>query len=218
MKSGAVTMLGTALLAAAGLGAFFMVRRTTDKAAVTRSQIRLGPSGLPGSPGALPRQRSLDVSYSVAPQVNPLVPVPSRKRKPRSPDEWQGMLVDQSLEPPCGRSIDCSFALACKHGKCGACEEDPDCGVNEVCVLDHCVLRSKATCRRRGDCSVAQICVLTGFSNDDRNNENMESVCLDLAGGSGRGSAALPSPEDSTPRPGPYDDELRRARGSDASR
>lgn len=109
----------------------------------------------------------------------------------RAPDEWQGMLVDTSVTPPCRTSPDCGLALACKGGVCAACARDAECAAGEVCALEHCVPAKAASCRRRADCSAeGAMCVLTGYSGaDPRGNRDMRAHCV--------------SPNDDPPRLGP---------------
>jgi hypothetical protein len=137
---------------------------------------------------------------------------PVTKTKERSAGEWQGMLIDLAIAPPCLRNEPCSLARACKDGFCTACWSDVDCAADEGCVLDHCVLRSQIECRRRSDCAAPSLCVLSGYSSGRRGNEDMKAFCLDPNGGAIAQPPALPAPENSAPRPSPYADELARAR------
>jgi hypothetical protein len=110
----------------------------------------------------------------------------------RGPDEWQGMLVDTSVKPPCRTSQDCGLARACKDGVCAPCARDAECAAGEVCALEHCVPAKGASCRRRADCSDdGAMCVLTGYTGGDpRGNRDMRARCV--------------SPNDDPPRLGPH--------------
>lgn len=98
---------------------------------------------------------------------------------PRAPEEWQGMKVDLSLQPPCLEALHCGQAMACDLAahRCGPCAADADCGAGEACVLDHCVLDSNVACRRRSDCGEDALCVLSGLSPGARGNAEMRAYC-----------------------------------------
>ena len=101
---------------------------------------------------------------------------------PRNPDEWQGMLVHVDFMALCGAIDSCGLAMACISGTCGPCTADDQCGSNEVCVLDHCVMRDSACCRSYQDCDEGQLCILTGYSSDPRGNSDMLAVCQGTQG------------------------------------
>ncbi len=101
----------------------------------------------------------------------------------RDKDEWQGMLVDLSMQALCGSPDGCGMAMACVNGKCGPCKSDRQCDTGEVCVLDHCVPHDNVTCRSRRDCGAEEWCVLSGYSSDVRSNTNMQALCLASSGG-----------------------------------
>lgn len=127
--------------------------------------------------------------------------VPDRRAErpdplPRDPVEWQGMLVDRSVQPGCGESSRCGLARACVDSRCVACRSDGECASGEVCVLDHCVLQDRAACRTRRDCGGDSLCVLSGYSPDVRGNATMTARCLDPAGG------VPETAEQHAPRPG----------------
>ena len=116
-------------------------------------------------------------------EVDPFGP-PRLFRRP--PDEWQGMLMDLNVSPPCEEPAGCGMARACKDGRCGPCEADSDCASGEGCVLDHCLKRSNIACHRKVECGDGSSCVLSGYSNGTRGNEDMRAYCLKLASGAGR--------------------------------
>ena len=103
---------------------------------------------------------------------------------PRDPAEWQGMLVDLDSMAPCDITERCGLAMACIAEKCGPCELDAECAENEVCVLDHCVIKENAGCRSYRDCDDDALCVLSGYSSDPRGNSDMRAYCLSTSGGS----------------------------------
>jgi len=102
---------------------------------------------------------------------------------PRPPDEWQGMRVNLTLQATCEESAGCGLAMACRDGRCGPCEVDSDCAGGEVCVLDHCVRRELANCRRRADCGYGELCFLSGYSPEARTNADTRPTCLAGTGG-----------------------------------
>ncbi len=122
------------------------------------------------------RHSTGDVEARALPRARAKGLGPKQDLRARPADEWQGMLVDVSVQQECFRSAVCGFALACIDGKCGPCSRDSECEAGEVCVLDHCVLRQLAACRTRKDCGDS-LCLLTGLSADPRNNGDMRSLC-----------------------------------------
>lgn len=106
--------------------------------------------------------------------------LPASDFHPRDLNEWQGMKVDLTQQPPCMVSAHCGQAMACNLATnlCGPCEADNDCSNDEACVLDHCVKSEKVTCRSRLDCTDGALCVLSGLSAGPRGNVDMTSSCL----------------------------------------
>lgn len=102
--------------------------------------------------------------------------------KQRDAGEWQGMLIDLSVAPTCEQTAHCSLGQTCRAGRCTPCEADSECMAHEVCVLDHCVKRDLATCRRAADCNDT-LCVLSGYSTGARNNEATTAQCADVNAG-----------------------------------
>lgn len=103
---------------------------------------------------------------------------------PRDAEEWQGMLVDVSLQALCSGATSCGLAAACIAGACGPCTADAQCGADELCVLDHCVLAHNAACRSRHDCKGSESrCMLTGYSADPRGNRELRANCVSPGGG-----------------------------------
>jgi hypothetical protein len=110
--------------------------------------------------------------------------MPAARYHPRPEGEWQGMLVDLAIQPPCERSEQCGMARACVGGRCAPCTSDSDCAAAEVCVLDHCVLRIQANCRVRKDCRDEDaMCVLSGYTAAPRGNEKTRADCISSRGG-----------------------------------
>lgn len=107
---------------------------------------------------------------------------PSRYRQ-RPSGEWQGMLVDEALQALCDTTARCSMALACINEHCGGCRNDDDCLNGETCVLDHCLLRRRVSCRTRKDCGADAMCILSDYGTDTRGNEGMIAYCNPNAGG-----------------------------------
>jgi hypothetical protein len=127
--------------------------------------------------------------------VAPNEPLPDPVYHRRDKDEWQGMLVNLSMQALCDGTKSCGLAAACVSGRCGPCSHDRECGSDELCALDHCVLRQNATCRSRRDCRTPDSrCILTGYSSDPRGNLEMRSQCLEPSGGEAR-AESLPSDE-----------------------
>lgn len=127
------------------------------------------------------------LSTSEPPVVDPpgdlQCPAPPRAYHPRPQNEWQGMRVRLDSLPICQGEGSCGMALACKAGLCRPCLADVDCTRGEVCVLDHCVLEAKASCRSYTDCDEGSLCVLSGYSAGYRGNEDMRAYCLSPSGG-----------------------------------
>jgi hypothetical protein len=218
ISSGLVWAAGTFVLVSA---LAFVVRATRKEvSAVGRSELRLraepsveaaGPAG--ERPGPL-------AHVDEPPDLMPPAPAPSYK--PRPPGEWQGMLVDLAVSPPCLEGF-CGMARACVNGACTACNRDDECLTGEVCVLDHCLHADHVRCRSSRECRGDEVCMLSGYSHDGRANADMQSYCLDprQIGVKPR----LPArPSDPPPGVGgrdgggrhrprtPAEDELRRAR------
>ncbi len=145
-------------------------------------------------------------------KLDPVLLSPARWH-PRPPGEWDGMLVNMNLSPPCESKGGCGLARACKEGRCVACEADPDCEVGEVCVLDHCIRGDNVACRRKADCGGRSFCVLDGYSVGLRANESMHSRCVDPLSGAASMAAPPIGPAKEDDRTSlPDDDLIRRAR------
>ena len=142
--------------------------------------------------------------------------LPPPSFRPRPEGEWQGMLVDESLQAVCGDEGVCGQAMACVSGRCGACQSDGDCEGGEACVLDHCVKSERVACRGRSDCRDADsLCILTGLSPGVRGNESMSAVCSKSEGGVSETpdtALAVAPPAVKEPTPVPLTKLLERAR------
>jgi hypothetical protein len=139
--------------------------------------------------------------------------------KERQPGEWDGMLVDMTVQPGCVAEMPCGLARACVEGKCVACESDSDCRPGEGCVLDHCLIATKIQCRSSKQCSSTAKCVLSGYSGDVRGNADMISRCVSPTDSFGNKLAARPTPpfgapESESSRNKGFADEIRRARAN----
>ncbi len=121
---------------------------------------------------------------------------------PRAAEEWQGMLVDISTPQICDAGF-CGLGLACKGGRCLACDADHDCPGDESCVLDHCIARNSVGCTTRRDCAEDELCTLSGYDESRRGNATMRSECL----GDGPGYIHLEKLEDRT-NDATHDDSL----------
>jgi len=130
---------------------------------------------------------------------------------PRDPLEWQGMLVDLSMQASCESSAQCGLAMSCQHGRCGPCVSDGDCAVGEGCVLDHCLRLGSIACRSFRDCTTGELCALSGYSADPRGNSDMEANCLAASGGRPQDVRQLPFRDvvPSEPTPVRADEMLR---------
>ncbi|MCB9649703.1 MAG: hypothetical protein H6730_24360 [Deltaproteobacteria bacterium] len=135
------------------------------------------PAFVPAAPRAMAASAAPTVKAADAEATPGLLPPP--RFHPRAAEEWQGMKVDLSLQPPCMESFHCGQAMACNvaEHRCGPCEVDADCGSGEACVLDHCVLDSNVSCRHRADCGEDALCVLSGLSAGVRGNAEMRAYC-----------------------------------------
>jgi hypothetical protein len=115
---------------------------------------------------------------------------------PRAADEWQGMLINLNITPPCGSSENCGMARACLEEKCMPCEKDEQCVAAEVCVLQHCLVRELVTCRHAAECGPDSKCILSGYSNQPRGNEGIRAYCVSaLSGATKRPHVDLIPPE-----------------------
>jgi len=116
----------------------------------------------------------------------------------RPEDEWQGMLIDVAVRPPCETTSSCQLSLACVEGTCGPCGADADCAGGERCVLDHCLLRDNAGCVSSRDCPNSELCMIVSEGSnalrDIRGNLFLRSICTTNGRAPGR--------------PQPYEDEL----------
>jgi hypothetical protein len=164
---------------------------------------------VPDAPTPIPLGAIAPVSREITTAEMFPRPLPSRYR-PRADDEWQGMLVDLAVKPPCESPTPCGLARACVNGQCVACERDPDCEPGEGCVLDHCIRQENIRCRGHRSCDDGEVCILSGYSSDARGNAQMLSQCIPSTGGKEKPTINSPQPPD--PRKVVFDDERERAR------
>lgn len=127
------------------------------------------------------------ISSCTSPMPDPstcraITPPAPEECAPRPAEEWQGLPVCPP-RPPCTKSENCSFALACVDGKCDACTSDEQCAPGEGCVLDHCVQTAQISCHVRADCPEGELCILSGISNGLRGNADMRAYCQGPLGG-----------------------------------
>ena len=127
---------------------------------------------------------------------------------PRPDGEWQGMLVNLNVQPPCDGPGLCGMALACKNGRCGPCEFDAECGPGESCVLDHCLRSANVRCHHTADCEPRSTCVLSGYSGGARGNADMRAYCLALESGANQLPPAPEGPPPKDPRQNLPNDDL----------
>lgn len=213
MRRSAGLIVATASLITAAL--WFTLR--SRQAAVPRATIAYAPDRVVGvSPG---RSVRTVASPPPAPETARAQSELDRalgppRWHPRPDGEWQGMLVNLNVQPPCDGPGLCGLARACKNGRCGPCEFDAECAPGESCVLDHCVRSANVHCRRRADCGPRSTCVLSGYSAGVRGNQEMRAYCLAMESGASRGPAPPETPPEEDPRQNLPDDELLKAANS----
>jgi hypothetical protein len=206
------------MLAVATVASFTLARRYRARAIapIARSALRAP------SPARWNGAASTEPNVADGESEGPLRPAspPSRPQyKPRPPGEWDGMLIDLAVRPPC-LEIACGMARACIEGLCSACQRDDQCLDGEGCVLDHCVKAERIQCRSTRQCGSNAFCVLTGYSSDVRGNADMSARCISRAsGGSKARTVPLPASEgDLGARADKgFDDEIRRAQAASVS-
>jgi hypothetical protein len=171
-------IIGFVLLTGLGLVVGVLLRRVTaEDVGVPSERATVGISEARSSVAARPRLPQAAVSrgdlrHGDTPQYHP-----------RDSAEWQGMLVDLSMQANCESSMQCGLAMACRSGRCGPCTRDSECGEGEGCVLDHCLLQAAIGCRSRSGCGAHELCVLSGYSADPRSNAELTSRCMTPDGG-----------------------------------
>jgi hypothetical protein len=218
--------VGASVLLALALAAVLFVFRTHPKqhAPLPRESVQAVPARRYPELRAAIDQRPVGDSPNVPeplalpePQWAPPPPPPVARFKPRPEGEWDGMLVNLASQPPCLDGAVCGMARACIEGVCTACGSDHDCNPGEVCVLDHCLMSDRVSCRSTKECSNGAKCTLSGYSADLRGNADLSSRCVSPRSGSGVEAAdnaaqvAAPRPEPA-PRAVTFDDEMARAR------
>lgn len=170
------------------------------------------PERLEGGPASVSVPPPLASSSTPTPTSPGSPPGGGLRFRPRAPHEWQGMLIRDREPAPCGAPDSCGLGLACKSGKCVACEADADCARGESCVLDHCLATRLVGCRHRSDCAADSWCILSGYSATLRGNDGMRSFCVsDNSGTEHLAHDSEPPPPPDTRRELPYDDLLRRS-------
>jgi hypothetical protein len=181
----AVVCAGAALTAIAGI--VLLTRDSSQPKAIARSALRSANVTEAASHGSAPKplrvgghEASLPIQTHAVQQdrgliANPFVPP---RWAPRAPDEWQGMLVDLNVTPPCNTMDGCGLARACIDNKCMPCDIDAQCASGKACVLQHCVSRELVGCRHASECGEHSKCVLSGYSSESRGSEGMSSSCV----------------------------------------
>lgn len=201
-----------AMLAIAGLW-FGFGRR--EPAAIARETLAYSPPPL----GEVAPARALTKATNPEPAAPATAPAETEVDRALGPPrwharpegEWDGMLVNLNVTPPCESPAGCGMARACKNGKCMPCEVDVDCASGESCVLDHCVKSANVSCRRRADCASGSVCILSGYSSGIRGNENMRAFCLAILSGADQLPPAPENPPKKDSRTEVPDDELLQA-------
>lgn len=178
-------VLGLSILVAAAFVAGSMLHRWTipEQAPVVEESEEVSTAIAPRSsapePALAPEVGAAGGPATVALPVEGRAEPERFKFHPRDPHEWQGRRVNLSMMAICDGF--CGLAMACIEGKCGPCRADADCGTNERCVLDHCLLSKNVECTRRDDCpsagDSAPYCVIGGTGNGFRGNEELRSFC-----------------------------------------
>lgn len=120
---------------------------------------------------------------------------------PRPADEWQGMLINLNITPPCNSSAECGLARACINSKCMPCERDEQCANDEACVLQHCISVDRVECRHTAECGAGSKCILSGYSREPRGNEGTRSYCNSDISGAARVMRPEPLPKRDGPLP-----------------
>lgn len=166
-----------------------------------------GRQTLSGLPTLVSIERSQPVADAPSPD-----PMGVPRWYPRPTEEWQGMLVNLNITPPCDSSATCGLGRACILSKCMPCELDEQCASGEVCVLEHCLHKEFAACRRAAECQSHSKCVLSGYSSGPRGTEDTHSDCVSPLSGAEHG----PRPPITAPAPDtraslPEDDLLKSA-------
>lgn len=127
--------------------------------------------------------------------------LPAPTLHPRDESEWQGMLIDKSLQAICEGKNSCGLAMACIDNRCGPCSNDSDCGTGETCILDHCLVEDNSSCRTASDCERGELCILSGYSIGPRGNEKTLSYCQATVSGSKQSKEQLENLDPDTPGP-----------------
>lgn len=111
---------------------------------------------------------------------------PAPTYHPRPATEWQGMLVDLANPAYCNHTPDCQRARSCQANACGPCFDSDDCLAGETCVLDHCLLRDRVSCRGASDCNSerGEKCIIEADAHDElppqRGNEQLFTKCMPM--------------------------------------
>lgn len=220
MKSQRIVLVISVLALVAVVGTIAYRRGARKPEVIARSEIAYAP---PVTQLAQPRTRG---EHPPAPDAQIAVETPQTdlgralgppRWQPRPAGEWEGMLVNLNVTPPCESPSGCGMARSCKSGKCQPCAYDVECAPGETCVLDHCVKSENVSCRRRSECPDQSTCLLSGYSNGVRGNENMKAHCVASASGEQRSPSRPPvkAVKDSRPHL-PDDDLLSRAKAAQA--
>jgi hypothetical protein len=136
---------------------------------------------------------------------------------PRPAEEWQGMLINLNITPPCSSTGDCGLARACIEQKCQPCARDEHCAAGEACVLQHCISQELVECRHTVECGKDAKCILSGYSSEPRGNEGTRSYCNSNFSG-GQMVTLEPLPKRSSFVPLPTDRLIEEARPAAAAK
>lgn len=181
---GRLVWAALALTALSSLG--FLLLRHQQPAPISRASLALpGAAKRQSSAADAPRRDVAGPANDELPQAGPTVAAAAAKQDPFGPpryaprpaEEWQGMLINLNIAPPCNSSAGCGLARACLGNRCMPCERDEHCANGEACVLQHCIAADLVECRHTAECGADSKCILSGYSREPRGNEGTRSYC-----------------------------------------
>jgi hypothetical protein len=153
MKGRRLVWAALALTALSSLG--FLLLRHNQPAPIPRASLALPDVAKRESSTAGTPLRVPGPAHAELPQASPTATLNAAKPDPFGPpryaprpaEEWQGMLINLNITPPCSSSAGCGLARACLANKCMPCERDEHCANGEACVLQHCIATELVECR-----------------------------------------------------------------------